>query len=60
MRRILLVLGIVVVLGGIAGGTWLYFRQNSPARLLQKAELARIATKNYEDRKSTRLNSSHH
>ncbi len=40
MRRFLFVSLIVIVLGGIVGGIWLYVRYNSDAKVLARAELA--------------------
>ncbi len=44
-RRIIIILIIVGILGGLTGGTWLYLRRSSGLKLLARAELAIQADK---------------
>jgi len=48
MRRILLILGIVVVVGVVVLGVIYYVHQNSAAKLRTRAQLALTQSKNYE------------
>ena len=46
-RRIIIILIIVGILGGLTAGTWLYLRRSSGLRLLDRAEVA-IQAKNFD------------